>query len=156
MSAFFGSLFLLSSGGGAQDACSSLSVTWNGESSTLSTSLTGATPESLTVVMVGRHEGTITLPDGLSALGLGYPIFRVMGGVSDPNGALSSSRVLRRAPSGITLHFQAITLGGVVPPENKPSGRGGRRGGRRGGPRGGGPLENATLCISNVSSVDFP
>ncbi len=155
-SAFFGALLFLHTGGVAQ-ACSDLSVTWDGETGTLSTALTGATPTSLTLVIVGRYEGTTTLPDGVNALGLGFPFFRIGGGVTDANGALSSSRDLRRVPTGLTLYFQAITLVGVVPPEPQPSGgrRGGRRG-RRGGGGGGGSLDNVVFCVSNVSTVVFP
>lgn len=156
-SAFFGALLFLNTGGVAQ-ACSDLSVTLDGETGTLSTALTGATPTSLTLVMVGRYEGTTTLPDGVNALGLGFPFFRIGGGVTDASGTLAASRVLRHVPTGLTLHFQAVTLGGVVPPENKPSGRRGRRGGRRGGGGGGGggSLDNVVFCVSNVSTVVFP
>ncbi len=158
-SAFFGALLFLNTGGVAQE-CSDLSVTFDGETGTLSTALTGATPTSLTLVMVGRYEGTTTLPDGVNALGLGFPFFRVLTGVTDANGALSSSRDLRRVPTGLTLYFQSITLVGVVPPEPQPSG--GRRGGRRGrrggggGGGGGGSLDNVVFCVSNVSTVVFP
>lgn len=126
--------------------CSALSSSYDSESNTIQHTVTGSTPDAFTVVFVGATPGTTATKFGLT-LGLERPFRIARLGKTDANGELMVERMPKHVPSGMTLHFQAVSVSGG---SGKPSGRRGRRGG------GGGGGANLTFCESNVASVDFP
>ncbi len=128
---------LLATQGVAQTSCSTLAATWTSATTTLAINLTGASANAMTITLISLNQGTTPVMHGLT-LGVAMPIYQVFFGVTDSAGALSASRVLANAPTGVPAYLQSVSLNMTHGPGSPGMGH-----------------HSMTFCVSNVASVMF-